>query len=330
MPKISVIVPVYNTELYLKECIDSILSQSFDDFELIAIDDGSTDKSRDILEEYKASDPRVKILDGGHNGAPHARNIAFEIASGEFCYFFDSDDYMVPGALQKMVDASIDENMVIGRFELLENGVIRKWQTIGRCGKIKTDSEENYKELMVSCWPNPINKMIRTSWLLEHHLHWLDLKIAQDLNFYQKIYSQIDSVKVIDDVVSVYRVATPNCISTRCDKSILDVKRAVDDVDVFAQECGASEAFKNTFEIIKLVYYSLQINKCKGMNYRDAKDVGEKLYKYAKGTKCNDKDKYIKELHKSILCEYLGYCTIIRFVYVPLKKLKYINLKNIH
>lgn len=96
MPKISIIVPVYNVEEYLENCINSILNQTFKDFELILVNDGSTDKSLDICKHYKNIDDRIYIIDKKNGGLSSARNVGLDIAKGEYIAFVDSDDYIHP------------------------------------------------------------------------------------------------------------------------------------------------------------------------------------------------------------------------------------------
>lgn len=94
MPKISIIVPVYNVEKYLRKCIDSILNQTFKDFELILIDDGSTDESGKICDEYNLKDNRIKVIHKENGGLSSARNAGLDIAQGEYIGFVDSDDWI--------------------------------------------------------------------------------------------------------------------------------------------------------------------------------------------------------------------------------------------
>ena len=93
MPQISVIMPVYNTSQYLRRSIESVLNQTYKDFELICINDGSTDNSLEILQEYATHDPRIKIINQENAGLSCARNSALEIAQGEYISFIDSDDF---------------------------------------------------------------------------------------------------------------------------------------------------------------------------------------------------------------------------------------------
>ncbi|MDV4357675.1 glycosyltransferase, partial [Enterococcus faecium] len=94
MCRISIIVPVYNVEKYLKKCVDSILGQTFTDFELLLIDDGSTDNSGSICDELAKTDNRIKVIHKENGGLSDARNIGIEVAKGDFIGFIDSDDYI--------------------------------------------------------------------------------------------------------------------------------------------------------------------------------------------------------------------------------------------
>lgn len=93
-PEISIIVPVYNVEPYLRRCIDSIINQSMNDIEIVMVDDGSTDKSGEICDEYMKSDNRIKVIHQENGGLSHARNVGINQAQGKYIMFVDSDDYV--------------------------------------------------------------------------------------------------------------------------------------------------------------------------------------------------------------------------------------------
>ena len=116
-PKISVIVPVYNAEKTLRRCVDSILAQTFEDFELILINDGSKDQSGDICDEYAAKDSRVKTIHKTNGGVSSARNAGLNIARGEYVSFADSDDFVSSEWLFKFIDN-------IGEHDLCFQGII--------------------------------------------------------------------------------------------------------------------------------------------------------------------------------------------------------------
>lgn len=116
MPKISVIVPVYNTEKYLHRCIDSILAQTFTDFELLLIDDGSKDNSGTICDEYAAKDSRVRVFHKENGGVSSARNLGLDNARGEWICFCDSDDYVEFWWLETFIKNSINVELVVQGF----------------------------------------------------------------------------------------------------------------------------------------------------------------------------------------------------------------------
>ena len=109
MPKISVIVPVYKAEKYICRCVDSILAQTFTDFELLLIDDGSPDNSGAICDEYAASDSRVKVFHKENGGVSSARNVGLDNACGEWITFVDADDW-------------IAETFIAGLYTPITNG----------------------------------------------------------------------------------------------------------------------------------------------------------------------------------------------------------------
>lgn len=101
-PKVSVVIPVYNVENYLRECLDSVCNQTLKEIEIICINDGSTDNSLSILNEYAKKDHRITLISQKNEGQSSARNQGLEIATGEYIYFLDSDDKIVPAALEKL------------------------------------------------------------------------------------------------------------------------------------------------------------------------------------------------------------------------------------
>ncbi len=122
--KISIIVPVYNVEQYLKRCIDSILNQTFKNFELILVDDGSPDHCGAICDEYAQSDSRIRVIHKSNSGLSDARNAALKIAKGEFVTFVDSDDLIAPNCLQLLLEAALknDSDIVIStKFKVFDN-----------------------------------------------------------------------------------------------------------------------------------------------------------------------------------------------------------------
>lgn len=116
---ISVIVPVYNTEQYLPECLDSIINQSYKNLEIICIDDGSTDNSRHILDSYAVKDKRIKIIHQENKGVSAARNAGLDIATGGYISFVDSDDWLKPDCYERLLQYNEKQ-----QYDVIEGSVI--------------------------------------------------------------------------------------------------------------------------------------------------------------------------------------------------------------
>ena len=110
--KVSVIVPVYNMERHLRRCLDSLLAQSLDDIEIICVDDGSTDSSREILSEYAQKDERFEFIAQENRSAGAARNTGMKKASGEYLIFLDSDDFFDKDLLKKTYEKAKQDNII--------------------------------------------------------------------------------------------------------------------------------------------------------------------------------------------------------------------------
>jgi len=126
MPKVSVIMPVYNVEAYLRQCLDSVVNQTLRDIEIICVDDGSTDGSAAILDEYAAKDPRVKVIRREHTNAGECRNAGIDVATGEWLFFSDADDFSGAEMLARMTSAPGAEgaDVVVAGHRILEEGKV--------------------------------------------------------------------------------------------------------------------------------------------------------------------------------------------------------------
>lgn len=111
MPKISIVVPIYNAEKYLERCIQSILVQTYSDFEVLLINDGSKDNSIKICQQYEKKDNRIKVIDKKNEGVSQTRNQGIKIARGKYIQFIDSDDFIEPNMLEEMLEKAEKEEV---------------------------------------------------------------------------------------------------------------------------------------------------------------------------------------------------------------------------
>ncbi|MDE5732616.1 MAG: glycosyltransferase [Bacteroidales bacterium] len=158
--KISIIIPVYNAEDYLDRCIGSILDQNCSSYEVILVDDGSTDSSPLICDRYSSSSPRFRTVHKTNGGVSSARNAGLDIAEGEYIMFVDSDDALLPGALASMTENDNGEDLVIGGYTAYVSGVpvkdVRPMRAMSFSGNCMPDFfEENIRrncEMLDAPW----------------------------------------------------------------------------------------------------------------------------------------------------------------------------------
>lgn len=140
-PKVSIIVPVYNVEKYLRRCMDSLINQTFKDIEIIAINDGSTDKSIQILQEYKEKDSRVKIIDKENTGVSDSRNKGIKTSNGEYILFVDSDDWIDLDMIDHMY-----ENAKKNESDLVMCSYVREFKNHSKEKLFNLDEEVIYEK----------------------------------------------------------------------------------------------------------------------------------------------------------------------------------------
>lgn len=150
MDKVSIVVPIYNAEKYLDECIESIVNQTYKNLEIILIDDGSKDKSPQMCDEWAKKDNRIKVIHKSNEGAGASRNRGIAVATGKFIYFVDSDDYIAPTLVEKCLNAisKCSSAMVMfGTTNINEYGEIINKQ-IHYTDKYIFENDEIQKELL--------------------------------------------------------------------------------------------------------------------------------------------------------------------------------------
>lgn len=211
-PKVSVIVPVYNVERYLRECADSVLGQSYENIELILVDDGSTDGSGNICDEYAERDSRVRVIHRSNGGLSVARNTALDEAVGEWVMFVDSDDAIIKNAIELLLDAAIgsDSEISMGALEcaeLIGNGNLENAPTaccitmngIEACRKILYQSDEKKGLIVSACGKLFAKKLI-------DRFRFTPGILYEDLDQIPEIVAAAKKVVCLPTVVYYYRM----------------------------------------------------------------------------------------------------------------------------
>lgn len=156
-PKVSVIVPMYNVETFLSQCVDSIRTQTLADIEIILVDDGSPDRSRYIAEEYARRDNRVRVVHRLNGGLGPARNSGLEIATGEFVGFVDSDDWIEPDMYEALYEAALmhGADIAFTGIKTVSYGVVTEVREQPMAGKVLMGSNEIYRVRAACYGPLP-------------------------------------------------------------------------------------------------------------------------------------------------------------------------------
>lgn len=211
--RVSIVIPIYNGEKFIKKCLDSILEQSFRDFEIIVVNDGSTDKSMEILEAYRTSDQRIKLIHIENQGVSNARNVGISQAEGDYILFVDADDWLGMDALDNLVQGieMTGADLVIGDFVKI----------IG--SKTVPSEHRNYFSGSTHFGPKKLTQYLRTyfmkpnrfplfvySWgrlfktdiIKKHNLKFdTNLKTYEDVKFNFQYMTHVDSIFYLDKLV---------------------------------------------------------------------------------------------------------------------------------
>ena len=197
MPTISVIVPVYNAEKYLSSCLDSLTQQTFQDIEIICVNDGSMDSSLDILNQYAAKDRRIKVYTQENQGVAVARNTAIQYATGAWLAFCDSDDTVPLHAYQALYNASKNVDIVVGEYYEIDD--LGSVQLVDKKGKFK-----NNLFYAVFQMPTVWNKLIRASFVKENELFFKKQLVGEDFIFLAECISKKPAYNVVNQPVYYY------------------------------------------------------------------------------------------------------------------------------
>ncbi len=215
MPTVSIIVPVYNVEKYIEKCIDSILNQTYKDFELILVDDGSTDNSGVICDEYAKKDNRIKVIHKVNGGVSHARNMGLEVALGKYVVFCDSDDYVSSQYLNDLICANAIKNdslVVSDIFEFTEDidtkACESSYENSYRIISLDNMNEQDFSLLFLQykLW-GPYCKLFSSEIIKTQNIKFdTNLKTAEDFCFNMQYLKYVNNIIFLNVKNYYYRV----------------------------------------------------------------------------------------------------------------------------
>lgn len=211
--KFSIVVPVYNVEAYLDNCLASLQAQDFADFEVICVNDGSTDRSREILSAWASKMPQIRLIDRENGGLSAARNTGLAAATGDYVVFVDSDDWVESSMLSRLAEETRDEDMLCFACRKSDSGATDTllpeqsdgWSYYSR------HALEHREVPFVCVW----QRCYRREFLMDNNLRFREGVLHEDNEFTPRACMKAESIKVIPDVIYNYRVRPGSIMTTR-------------------------------------------------------------------------------------------------------------------
>lgn len=197
MPKVSVIVPVYNVEEYLERCLDSLVNQTLKDIEIIIVNDGSTDGSKEKIQKYINTYKNIVYLEKENGGLSSARNYGIPYAKGEYIGFVDSDDYVELTMYEKMYNKAIEEKSDMVECDFIWEYPNKKREDIG---KVYSSKKEAIIEARVVAW----NKIIKKDIIEKTKITFPEGLRYEDIEFFYKIVPYLDKISFVKETLVHY------------------------------------------------------------------------------------------------------------------------------
>lgn len=224
MADISIIVPIYNAEKFIKKCVDSLLNQTKKELEFILINDGSTDKTHDILKTYK--DKRIKYYKNKNQGIGKTRNFGIEKATGKYIIFIDSDDYIEPTTCEELYNKAIKEKadvVVCDFFKVYDDGSIEDINL----PSFKTSKLKDNPNILIDINLSPWNKIYSTKLIKDNNIRFAEGIKYEDVPFVSEALDRANKIAKLDKKLNYY-VIHGNSETTVRDKRIFDILKIVD------------------------------------------------------------------------------------------------------
>lgn len=240
MPKISVIVPVYNVEKFLRRCLDSIVKQSLTDIEIICVNDGSADGSLEILQEYRRHDPRVIVVSQENQGLSAARNTAMAMASGEYIGFVDSDDWIDPDFYEKLYEAAkkYDADVASASIVRMYKSGRKRPKILIRSEQVITSVNQKFKATGTPRFSYVWNKIYRRTALRGRGICFKTGVYFEDVGFTIRTLYYLRKLVTVPGVSYYYWVNTQSITRVMTDKKQQDLLRARKDSVKFMRAHG--------------------------------------------------------------------------------------------
>ena len=288
-PLVSVLIPLYNAQKYISQCLDSVINQTYNNIEIIIIDDGSTDNSLSIVKEYEKKYSWIHVFLQKNSGSSVARNKAFIYSKGDYIQYLDADDYLHKDKIARQVeilDFKDKYTLVFGEHILID-GSNEKKQSLCIYTKNSYSSCELLKMMWLRFEVILVHSYLVHRSLIEKSGGWDEtLTTNDDGEFLGRILTFSHSVVFDSGSIVYYRVDTPNSLSKRVSyESLFSIKKSINLYVEHSKKCknDFNEALKTVYTVILMNMYPENEKIAKEMEF-DKKEYGIEGYRYPKKT----------------------------------------------
>lgn len=316
--KVSVIIPVYNVEKYLRQCVESVLDQDFQDYEIILVDDGSTDSSGSVCDDFEKKYASVRVNHKKNGGLSDARNTGIDMAQGKYILFLDSDDYWEQkDCLERLVVKAERQELDILNFrykKYLENTdtYIECLPDINEAEiEISADKTDILKNMMQYglYLSSACNKMLRTEWVKEHGLYFRKGITSEDIDWCARCMLSAAKIGYINLSCYVYRQRNGSISNSLQYRNINDLKNNILECVRLGKDLKQNDPFREVYYTFVAYQYGTFLYSNNLVKDERVKDLVKEMKSYRWLLKFNS-NKKIKLLY--LLDRTVGYYNMIR------------------
>lgn len=307
---VSVIVPIYKVELYLERCLESIIDQTYDNLEIILVDDGSPDKCPEICERYAVRDKRIKVIHKSNGGLSSARNAGIDVMNGEYVTFIDSDDFIPEDAIEKLVHyiKECNANIAVGKYQIYNKGDLLERKNTGKVEKWSAYDALRYMFItdgkLCSAWGK-----LYDARLFEKIKYPEYIQYAEDMYVIHLLFHEAENIVFTNEVQYYYSQEGESLVRSAFSEKKLQRVEAVEKWIEFIEEF-----YPELMEEMLSFYGGILVDLCMEIESNSAEYAKAAYRKYrdilTKRYKCFCKNPYMRRNNKIKLFLLKNKCTL--------------------